>query len=273
MLLSSMAAPYVSAQEHQVVVQASECASAQTYSLPDRASLILKATAADDSRFVSWSDGNKANPRTVTVTSDVTFTALFASDKGGTSSETYTATVYAGECATPFTGEFEKGSIMKIVAEPDDGYQFKKWSDDNTDNPRVLTVHSDIELRAEFEEYVSPETSYNVTVAAEGCGSSFSCQFYGGTKLVLNAHPDEGSAFVRWQDGNTDNPRNVTVTQDITYTAVFEPIIPSVTIETTNGVTIDEKDLPYAVKYISNGILYILRNGKIYNAQGQLIDN
>ncbi len=244
-LLLCMTVLSITAQEHQVIVRASECGAAQTYSLPNGAALILKATPAEDSRFVAWSDGNTDNPRTVTVTEDVAFTAVFAHNGDISSSDKYKATVYAGNCTNPFVGEFNQGALLKIVAEPKAGYQFKQWSDGNTDNPRVLTITSDIELRAEYEEYVSHETLYNVTVNADGCGTSFSRQFYGGTKLVLNAHPDEGSAFVRWQDGNTDNPRNVTVTKDIIYTAVFEPVIICGTIETTDGITVWEDELPY----------------------------
>ena len=235
----------VPAQEHQVVVQASECAAPQTYSLPDGASLILTATAADNSHFTQWSDGNTNNPRTVTVTGDVSFTALFATDEETPSSDKYTATIYAGECTAPFVGEFAKGSLLQIVAEPKEGYRFKQWSDGNTDNPRALVISSDIELRAEFEEYVSHETLYSVTVDADGCGNPFSRQFYGGTRLVLQADPKDGHIFSRWSDGNTDNPRNVTVTSDMAYTAEFTPMSYTVTFKNEDGTVLDSRKWDY----------------------------
>ncbi len=40
----------------------------------------------------------------------------------------------------------------------------------------------------------------------------------------IGAHPNEWHKFVQWSDGNTDNPRVVTVTSDVTYTAEFAPI-------------------------------------------------
>ena len=221
-LLLCMTVLSITAQEHQVIVRASECAAAQTYTLPDGAALILKATPAEDSRFVAWSDGNTDNPRTVTVTEDVAFTAVFAHNGDISSSDKYKATVYAGDCTQPFIGEFNRGALLKIVAEPKEGYQFKQWSDGNAENPRLVSVTSDVELHAEFEPYVSHETLYDVTVIADECGTSFNRQFYGGTKLVLDATPQDGSAFVRWSDGNTDNPRNVIVTGNATFTAVFE---------------------------------------------------
>ena len=242
-LLLCMTVLSITAQEHQVIVRASECGAAQTYTLPNGAALILKAMPAEDSRFVAWSDGNTDNPRTVTVTEDVAFTAVFAHNGDISSSDKYKATIYAGDCTQPFIGEFNRGALMKIVAEPKEGYQFKQWSDGNTDNPRALVISSDIELRAEFEEYVSHETLYSVTVDADGCGNPFSRQFYGGTRLVLQAEPKEGHIFSRWSDGNTDNPRNVTVTSDMGFTAVFESECG--TVKTTDGATVWEDELPY----------------------------
>ncbi len=40
--------------------------------------------------------------------------------------------------------------------------------------------------------------------------------------VSLTAIPDNGYSFIQWSDGNTDNPRDVIVTGDATYTAVFE---------------------------------------------------
>lgn len=46
-----------------------------------------------------------------------------------------------------------------------------------------------------------------------------------GEDAVLQVTPiDLCSQFVKWSDGNTDNPRSITVTQDSTFTAIFEKI-------------------------------------------------
>ena len=41
---------------------------------------------------------------------------------------------------------------------------------------------------------------------------------------IIEALPREGYQFAAWHDGNTDNPRTITVTQDTTYIANFEPL-------------------------------------------------
>ena len=41
------------------------------------------------------------------------------------------------------------------------------------------------------------------------------------TTITITATPNEGYAFMRWSDGNTDNPRTIQVTSDTTLTAEF----------------------------------------------------
>ena len=41
---------------------------------------------------------------------------------------------------------------------------------------------------------------------------------------TLTATANTGYKFVKWQDGNTSNPRTITVTKDETYTATFEAL-------------------------------------------------
>ncbi|MDE5574400.1 MAG: leucine-rich repeat protein [Bacteroidales bacterium] len=40
-------------------------------------------------------------------------------------------------------------------------------------------------------------------------------------QITIEAFPNEGYCFVRWDDGTTANPRRLTVTEDITLTAIF----------------------------------------------------
>lgn len=45
-----------------------------------------------------------------------------------------------------------------------------------------------------------------------------------GSQIVdaeIKATPKDGYKFVKWSDGNTDNPRTVTVDRDVTFTAQF----------------------------------------------------
>lgn len=69
---------------------------------------------------------------------------------------------------------------------------------------------------------VIDEFTVSVTAIPVQGGTVFGGGTYtSGTTIELVASPNEGYEFVEWNDGVTDNPRTVTVTRDITYTAQF----------------------------------------------------
>ena len=84
--------------------------------------------------------------------------------------------------------------------------------------------------------------------------------------MNLYAIPNADYHFVRWADDSTDNPREVTVTADVTYTAVFEANSPSTALEQIN-----QQSQINNQKLIINGQLYILRDGKVYTVTGQVV--
>lgn len=79
----------------------------------------------------------------------------------------------------------------------------------------------------ETEDYIDTEeqsTGYTITVTAnnDAWGSVFGGGTYkAGEEAILTAIPVEGYIFSTWNDGNTDNPRLVTVLSDSIFTAIF----------------------------------------------------
>ena len=65
--------------------------------------------------------------------------------------------------------------------------------------------------------------------------------FEPGATTTITANPFNGYRFVRWNDNNTQNPRAVTVNNDVTYTAYFEATqgIDDITTEGINVYSID----------------------------------
>jgi len=47
-------------------------------------------------------------------------------------------------------GQYEQGSTVTCAAVPYNGYHFERWNDNNSQNPRDITVNSDITLTAYF---------------------------------------------------------------------------------------------------------------------------
>ncbi len=109
----------------------------------------LTAVPAAGYIFKQWSDGNTENPRTITVTQDSTFIAVFeASDL------TYTLSVFAEEGGTVTPGgTYPINTVVTIKATPNENYRFVAWHDGIKDNPRTITITKDMTLVAEFVEF------------------------------------------------------------------------------------------------------------------------
>ena len=64
-------------------------------------------------------------------------------------------------------------------------------------------------------------------------------QYESNATATLTAVPDDCYKFVRWDDGNTDNPRLVVVAGNESYSAVFEPITYVVLWKDVDGTTLE----------------------------------
>ena len=192
----------------------------------------LTATPNEGYEFVKWNDNNTDNPRTITVTGDVTYTAQF-------SLKTYNLSV----SANPVTGgnvtgggNYPYGEYVTITATPNEGYQFLNWNDGVTQASRTVRVISDATYVAHFADVTT--TTYTVTVVSgdptmgtvTGGGT-----YPEGSEITISASPFGTNVFKKWDDDNTDNPRTVTVTADVTYTAIFEaPTLYTITVVSLN---------------------------------------
>ena len=96
-------------------------------------------------------------------------------------------------------------------------------------------------LKAVLLTEFNPSTNYTVTVVSdnEQMGTvSGGGTYSSGQVISISATPNAGYRFVQWQDGNTSNPRTVTVTANATYTAYFAA---------TQGI--DETEAPELLVY------------------------
>ena len=178
----------------------------------------ISATANEGYVFAKWEDGNTANPRTVSLTCDTTFTAVFV----------------AAECQLQVaTSDGVKGSVsnssgtyhykdeVEISATANYGYHFTRWSDSVTANPRTVTITKDTVIKAEFavNQYTITLKTNNAVLGSVAGGGTFNYL----SNNEISATANEGYVFAKWEDGNTANPRTVSLTCDTAFTAVFVP--------------------------------------------------
>ena len=287
----------------------------------------LKATANEGYKFTQWSDGNTDNPRTVTATADVTYTAEFTAiptqhvlvdgiyynfdiaKKVATvtyngSDEPWNNPSYSGDVVIPATVNYEgmtfevltigqyafflayevtsvsiPEGVVRIETEAFADCGFKEitlptsiQSIDNHAFNYGMGIINHITLLAttpptvgdmafgytysEYDEmtctihipcgtletylagegwtplstqdglYIKepdPENTLTVATTNDQHGAAHIVQSNAcdDDNAIIEAVANYGYHFVQWNDGNTDNPRNIVVTEDITYTAEF----------------------------------------------------
>lgn len=136
-------------------------------------------------------------------------------------------------------GTYSYGTQVTISATPAAHYHFVNWSDGSTQASRTFTVTGPVTLTANF---AIDQHTISTAVSPAGTGSVTGAGTYNyGTAATLTATPGEEYEFEKWQDGNTSNPRTVTVTGNATYTAYFKLKRPPINIKVggnwINGTT------------------------------------
>ena len=166
--------------------------------------------------FVQWNDGNTQNPRSVSLAGDVLYTAIFAKNIYTISFSDTTKGVFSGG------GQFEYLDTITISVAPKYGYNFASWSDGNTNTTRNVVVTENKIYVANFNPII-----YNISVVSNntsmGTVSGGGALPYNSTCTITATPTANEYCLLQWSDGNTDNPRTVTVLGDATYQAIFGP--------------------------------------------------
>lgn len=185
----------------------------------------ISAVANEGFTFLQWNDGNTDATRTVTVDGEVTYTASFRTDAE------YTVTVIAEHGAvTGNAGTFYENQVATLFATPATGYGFAGWYDEtNTTllseaNPFEYTVTDNVTLTARFTA-----ENFTLTLLADATMGSVTGagEYPFGTEVVINANANEGYRFVQWSDDVVTNPRTITITGNMEFTALFEALPPA----------------------------------------------
>ncbi|MBR7153756.1 MAG: hypothetical protein IKD12_00410 [Paludibacteraceae bacterium] len=197
--------------------------------------------------------------------------SLYISDNSPQYEINYLTPSLESLCAVGGFNSYFEGTHITLRAYPATGYKFVSWSDGNTDNPRYMVMPAQnvyLDPIVEVDDSQTPKGAIINASATEGQGTitNFTSGWYAeGTELTITAVPADGYEFVQWSDGETDNPRSITVVdgKNISITAVFKDSSVTTGIDSTT-----DNPSPVTHKYLRNGLLFIERNGETYNAQG-----
>ena len=208
---------------------------AGTYYYGDTIEISVSIEAGHNLKFSQWDDGNTENPRRVRVTGNKTYSAKLASGKQTItikSNDTGMGTVSYSPSSNQ--NKYDYGTQIIATATPKAGYHFTEWSDGCTTLKDTIIAIGDATYVAFFAI-----NTYKITAAPndEAMGA---CSGYGtfktGASTTLEATPNPGYSFVRWNDGNTNRTRTLNnISADADYIAEFAPIPYTITVVSSDN--------------------------------------
>ena len=111
---------------------------------------------------------------------------------------------------------YELGEVINLVAEPEDGYRFVRWTGDVSTVGNVNAASTNITMQDNFlitANFAIPPIQYNLSIASTAGGSvttpgEGTSSYDEGTVVNLVAEPEEGYRFVGWI-GDVDAIANI----------------------------------------------------------------
>ena len=161
---------------------------------PCDGTIIITPVSKYGYHFTQWSDGVTDNPRTVVMSKDTTFTALFAHNPV----VTYVYNSQMGRITGPsMTSTGVAAENITFEAIPNYGYHFDKWKDGNTDNPRTIWLSQDTTMEVVFAKntYTISTESANTELGTTSGGTSALYL----DEIQISATPNYGYHFDHWE--------------------------------------------------------------------------
>jgi hypothetical protein len=209
----------------------------------------LVAEANEGYRFVQWTGdvGDIADvysaTTTITMNGDYSITANFVALYDLTTSSTA-----GGSVTEPGEGLFtyDDGTVVDLVATPDEGYRFDEWTGDVEDIADIYNATTTITMNGDYSIIAEFVRQYDLTTASTGGGSVTEpgegvFTYDEGTVVDLMADADEGHRFVEWTGDVGDiadvyaASTNITMNADYSITADFVALYDLTTSSTEGG--------------------------------------
>ncbi|HPO17406.1 MAG TPA: hypothetical protein PLI09_28495 [Candidatus Hydrogenedentes bacterium] len=193
----------------------------------------VTAQPASGWTFSEWLGGlsGNTNPADITMDSDKSITAVFVE-----TFYTLTLSTAGGGTTTPESGvhSYAEGTSVDISATAQDGWRFDHWEGDlsGSTNPTSIVMDGNKSVTAVFISI----PVYHLTTAVQGAGAidppAGIHTYEENTTVPITATPLDGALFDHWEGAlsGSENPTSVLMDSDKTVTAVFVPIMYTLTI-------------------------------------------
>ena len=114
------------------------------------------------------------------------------------------------------------GSTIRIIAYPDEGYEFVRWSDGGAQSHNIVVSYDGYSVTAYFTKKEDTKYTLSLSSSPSYAGSTSGGGSYtAGTKAYVTAAANSGYRFVRWSDGGAQS-HYVTMDANKSLTAYFE---------------------------------------------------
>ncbi|MBR4229853.1 MAG: InlB B-repeat-containing protein [Bacteroidales bacterium] len=216
--------------------------------VPYNTTVSIEAIPSDGFDFLRWNDANTENPRSVTVTEDVVYTAFFKYQEHTLAFSCEVngevvpgaATFTVGD-TTP-AAQYPHLTALNVKAVPTNNYNFDYWKDNNvTTKARSLYLTGDTTLVAvliprNFDVDYVVNDKLDITLTPAG-------PYYYGESVTIEAAPktqyEHEYEFKEWRKGgelfSTDNPCTFTVEGAMMLTAVYQGVEYTINAVTNTG--------------------------------------
>jgi hypothetical protein len=207
------------------------------YPAGSNVTIVAEADVGSHYRFVEWTGdvvtiaAPQAASTNITMNDSYSIAANFELEAGWNSLTI--STTSGGSIAEPGQGTFvyQDGSIVALIAQPDEGYEFVRWTGDVENIADInaaqtsITMNGSYSITANFESW-HPEPVALLIVSSTGGGSvispgegTFDCTL--GSMVILMAEASDGYQFAGWS-GEADtiadvNAATTTITMDSSY--------------------------------------------------------
>jgi len=129
--------------------------------------------------------------------------------------------------------EFVHNQQIELLAYPDSGFAFNKWTGDLLCKKETFSLYTDISCTADFKlgkryliveslrgtVYSTPSGIYNCAFLQGRCSASFE----GGSEIKLTSKAEEGWISVGWEGACDEEGRIKALTRNMSCTALYEP--------------------------------------------------